>query len=355
MMGWKSAFGVLQHGHRHLCFVQPPSGAGLPTESEIRPDRALPQTASGQLGPLVTIRLGGMSLAELSAIHQQVVEETRSPEVAALQEIWSQWSKKKAVHRTGEWETLGCRVARTLGVMASPPWRHQRPPGAHWVVLRCNSTQPQRVPDPGWQMVAVLSVPTRSFLRVLTFVVRHLPQCTPTKTDSGNCYGPVGGHLSPAALALQHALWSSPPTHLKEALASSSPPRSRLPALTNYRCGRYQQPLPVTSWFITELNAGIGGLRRPAELLDRVPGVYAASDGDPSCFQVLDTVWPTTVWLMQVAAVRSSHIAQLVQSAPHVTKRLIGGTIPARGRFDQRSFGHPQAKKAISFIMWDGS
>ena len=37
--------------------------------------------------------------------------------------------KKKAVHRTSEWETLGCRVAGTLGVMARPPWRHQRPPG----------------------------------------------------------------------------------------------------------------------------------------------------------------------------------------------------------------------------------
>ena len=87
MMVWKSACGVLQPAHRRLCFAQPPPSAGLP-DSEIRPDRALPQTASGQLGPLVTICLGGMSLAELSAVHHQVVEGTRSPEVAALQEIY---------------------------------------------------------------------------------------------------------------------------------------------------------------------------------------------------------------------------------------------------------------------------
>ena len=55
MMGWKSACGVLQHAHRRLCFAQPPLGAGLPTDSEIRRDQALPKTASGQLGPLVTI------------------------------------------------------------------------------------------------------------------------------------------------------------------------------------------------------------------------------------------------------------------------------------------------------------
>ena len=63
-----------------------------------------------------------MSLAGLSAAHQQAVEGTMSPEVAALQEIWSQWGipsqEKKAVHRTDERETKGCRVAGTLGVLA---------------------------------------------------------------------------------------------------------------------------------------------------------------------------------------------------------------------------------------------
>ena len=122
MMGWKSVCGVLQHAHRRLCFAQPPSVAGLPTNSEGRRDRALPQTASGQLGPLVTIYLDGVSLDELSGVHQQAVEGTRSPEVAALQEICSRRGvpsqEKKAVYRTDEWRTLGCRVAGTLGVLA---------------------------------------------------------------------------------------------------------------------------------------------------------------------------------------------------------------------------------------------
>ena len=34
---------------------------------------------------------------------------------------------------------------------------------------------------------------------------------------------------------------------------------------------------------IIELNAGIGVLRRAVELLERVPGVYAASKDDPAC------------------------------------------------------------------------
>ena len=89
--GVESACCVLQHAHRRLCFAQPPSGASLPTDSEIRRDRALPQTATSWLEPLVTIYLGGMSLAELSAVHQQAVEGTMSLEVATLQEIWSQW------------------------------------------------------------------------------------------------------------------------------------------------------------------------------------------------------------------------------------------------------------------------
>ena len=92
------------------------------------------------------------------------------------------------------------------GCVGAPAWRDQRTPGAHGVVLRCNFPQPQRVSDSGWQMVAVLSVPARRFLHVRAFVVRHSPQCTPTTADSGNVVGSVGGLLSPAAVALPHAL-----------------------------------------------------------------------------------------------------------------------------------------------------
>ena len=317
MMGWKSACGVLQHAHRRLCFAQPSTGAGLPTDSEVRRDRALP--ASGQLGPLVTIYLHGMSLAELSAVHQQAVEGTRSPEVAALEEVWSEWripsQEKKAVYRTDEWETLGCRVAGTLGVLARSSWRHQRTPWAHWVVLRCNSPQPQRVPDPGWQMVAVLSVPARSFLRFLTLVVRHLPQCTPTEAASGNCNGSVRYRVSPLVI----------PTDASESgFGVVVPPRSRLQGVTNCHCGRYQQPLPGDQPGIIELNAGIGGLRRSVELLERVPDVYAASENDPACFQVLETAWPTTVRLPQVAAVPFQRVRGLtIRPSSGRTRRIL--------------------------------
>ena len=94
---------------------------------------------------------------------------------------------------------------------------------------------------------------------------------------------------------------------------------------------------------IIELNAGTGGLRRAVELLERVPGVYAASEDDPACCRVLETAWPTR--LPQVAAVRSSHIAQLVQSASHVTILLIG----ARSRLDQSSFGRPPGEETEVF------
>ena len=36
MMEWKSVCGVLQHAHCRLCFAQPPAGAGLTADSEIR-------------------------------------------------------------------------------------------------------------------------------------------------------------------------------------------------------------------------------------------------------------------------------------------------------------------------------
>ena len=120
-------------------------------DSEIRPDRALPQTASGQLVPLVTICLGGecrwLSSLPFTTKWWKGPGRLRWPPCRRFGVSGEYHHKKKAVQRTSEWETLGCRVAGTLGVMAPSPWRHQRPPRAHWVVLRCNSTQPQRVSD----------------------------------------------------------------------------------------------------------------------------------------------------------------------------------------------------------------
>ena len=88
---------------------------------------------------------------------------------------------------------------------------------------------------------------------------------------------------------------------------------------------------------IIELNAGIGGLRRAVELLERVPGVHAASEDDPAYYRVLETAWPTTVQLPHVAAVRSNHISQLVRSVSHILVWLIGGTIPIHSRLDRSS------------------
>ena len=88
---------------------------------------------------------------------------------------------------------------------------------------------------------------------------------------------------------------------------------------------------------IIELNAGIGALRRAVELLERVPGVHAASEDDPAYYRVLETAWPTTVRLPHVAAVRSNHISQLVRSVSHILVWLIGGTIPIHSRLDRSS------------------
>ena len=72
---------------------------------------------------------------------------------------------------------------------------------------------------------------------------------------------------------------------------------------------------------IIELNASIGDLRRSVELTERAV--------QPHC--------PT----------RSNRIScrSMADWRNH----------PARSRFDQRSLGHPRAKNAKSFIMWDGS
>ena len=111
--------------------------------------------------------------------------------------------------------------------------------------------------------------------------------------------------------------------------------------MTNYHCERYQQPLFVTSWVSSSstLGSAASGDRwsfwNECQVCMRLPKMI-----QPACFQLLETAWPTTVRLPQVAAVRFRLIAQLVQSASYVTIWLIGGTIPARSRFDHRSFGH---------------
>ena len=101
-----------------------------------------------------------------------------------------------------------------------------------------------------------------------------------------------------------------------------------------------------------ELNVGIGYLRRSVELLERVPGVNAASAHDTACCRLLETAWPTSLQLPQVAAVRSTHIAQLVQFASHVTVwqpcRCIRDLTEAHSAV-------PRARKTNSFIILDGS
>ena len=162
MIRWKSAGDGLEHAHRRLSFAQPPAGAGLPADIKVRRDLAWPRAAANRLGSLVTVYQDQMTPAALAAVHPLAVVGTMPPKMAALQETWNQWGipsqTKKAFHRTDDWETFSCRVAGTLGVLA--------PPRAHWMVLRCNSAQPQRVSDSNWQMVAILSVPARRFLRI---------------------------------------------------------------------------------------------------------------------------------------------------------------------------------------------
>ena len=217
------------------------------------------------------------------------------------------------------------------------------------MVLRCKPPQPQRVSDPGWQMVAMLSIPTRSFLRTLTFVVRHLPSARPQKPTLeivmdlllvAICLLPflrfhMRYRVSPLVIATDASESGFGVVRSSTHTLEGSDELSWRALSTATACDQLG---------IIELNAGIGGLQRSVELLERVPGVYAASEDVPACFQVLETAWPTTVRLPQVAAVRSSHIAQLVQPASHATI-----TIPTGSRLDQRSFGRPMGEEGEFF------
>ena len=287
-------------------------------------------------------------LGSLVTISQQAEAGTMSAEVAALQEIWSQWripsQERKAVHRTDEWKTLSCRVVGTLGVLAPPSWRDQRTPGAHLVVLRCNSPQPQSVPDPGWQM----KLPARCHICGSPSTPVH-----PTKADSGYCHGSVGGHLSPAAVALPHALPRQPCGHRhgrvikwlrrRPIMIEGSDELSLRALSTTVACDMLG---------ITELNAGIGGLRRSVELLERIPGVHAASEEDPACSKRRGPP--------QSGSRKSSPCGPSTLSnsfSPHLSlqcgwleepHRCIRSLTAARPAV-------PRARRTNSFIIWDGS
>ena len=229
--------------------------------------------------------LGLLWDSEFPAAHQQTVEGTVSPGVAALQESWRQWNipsqEKKTLQRTDEWETSGCRVTGTLGALAPPRGVISELLGV--TVWFCDAIPRslKRSSDSGWQMVTTLPISTKSFPRILTVVARHLPSARPTTLRNvvdllmAMCLLPLlrFGVVRTSTLTLEGRNGLS-----LRALSTAD-------AADQLR--------------IIELNAGIGGLRRSVELLERVPDVCAASDDDPACYRALETAWPTTVRIPQ--------------------------------------------------------
>ena len=202
-----------------------------------------------------------------------------TPEVAALQEIWSQWGipsqEKKAVHRTDEWDTLGCRVAGTLGVSALPrgvisellgltgwfcdpavskSFRSWRADG------RDASNSGEKLPAHSCICGPPSSPPVQQKPTLEIVMDLLVAICVSCRSHASTC-------------ATASALSSSPRTRQKVASASSDPPRSRLQAVT---LRALSTAAACDQLGIIEPKAGIGGLWRSVELLERVPGVYEA-------------------------------------------------------------------------------
>ena len=155
MMGWKSACDVSQHAH------QPPAGAGLAADTEVRRDHGFgPAGFACDHLPRWNVACRAPCSSPASRSGHHVARSGRS--VGDLESVEIPSQAKKGCPSFRRMENVGESLWH---------WRDQRTLGAYWVVLRCHSPQPQRISDSGWQMVVVLSVPARSFLCILAIVV----------------------------------------------------------------------------------------------------------------------------------------------------------------------------------------
>ena len=110
-MGWQSACGLLQYFHRRLCFLPPPSGAGLDPNREIRRDMPLPLKMNKSWKDFFTVYLDGFSQAELVHI-SELASAAEVPSVtAAVHAAWTNWRIPrhlgKEVIKENEIEVLG--------------------------------------------------------------------------------------------------------------------------------------------------------------------------------------------------------------------------------------------------------
>ena len=124
MMGWKSACGLMQYFHRRLCFAETPAGASLDTRQEIRRDCPVPTSSGSERASYLTVYLDNFTQAELIHWDRLAAESKESPEVRAVLEAWGRWGvpsqKSKAVLRSTEHQTLGCRIEGKLGLIGPP-------------------------------------------------------------------------------------------------------------------------------------------------------------------------------------------------------------------------------------------
>ena len=124
-------------------------------------------------------------------------------------------------------------------------------------------------------MVVVLSVPARSFLCILAIVVIY-PSARPQKL----ALEIVTDLL--VAICLLPLLHCHMRHRVSPIIIATNAPESGFGVVRS------------STLTLIELNAGIGGLQRAVELLERVPGVYPASEDDPACYRVLETAWPSS-------------------------------------------------------------
>ena len=348
---WKSACGVLQHAHRACALHSLPQGlACQPTFQFAATGRchARPRASWVRLSPSTWMECRLPSSLQF----------TSKPWWAPCRPRWPLCRRfgvripsqaKEAFHRTDEWETLGCRVAGALGVLAPPRGVISELLGlAGWF---CDAN-PRSVKE--FQILAGRWSRCFQFRREASCAFAHLWSAIHTSARPQQPTLVIVLDLLMAICVLPllrcHMRYRVSPSAIATDASESGfgVVRSSTPTLE----GSDELSLRALSTAVAcdqpgiiELNAGIGGFRRAVELLERVPGVHAASEDDPAYYRVLETAWPTTVRLPQVAAVRSNHISQLVRSVSHILVWLIGGTIPIHSRLDRSSISRSSGEE----------
>jgi hypothetical protein len=111
-MGWLSSVGIAQHLHRRLMLTSPSSGAGLPTDQELRKDKELPVCVGTPGGEhLWQVYLDNFDeLRAVAASEAQRVEGTPSPWQQRVREAYQTWDLPRNVKKCEEQQSKVCSL-----------------------------------------------------------------------------------------------------------------------------------------------------------------------------------------------------------------------------------------------------